>query len=352
MPATRRNGGSAPVPAWSDGARAPACIALLPKVELHCHLDGIVDPGMLRELREQGHELPLSPEALETAYPVQGYDDFIRWFSIADAVNRDLDRFRPILALHIERLKAQRVVYTEIMIAGGEIPLHDKAEALQKLGEFRAWVNELEDGAIQVEFLTAFGKSRPPEVLEARADVALALYDAGIVVGFALAGPEAGYPVKPFVKTLARLHERGMGIEIHAGEWCGPESVWDALEHGHPHRIGHGLAIFDDPRLLDAVQERQIHIEMCPTSNVRFGSLCRRLEDHPIQKARDLGLSFSVNTDDPGASQCSMESEYELLADIFGFTEQDFARVYAHSLAARFQPRLRVPVSDPGLGKR
>jgi adenosine deaminase len=126
-----------------------------------------------------------------------------------------------------------------------------------------------------------------------------------------------------------------MGIEIHAGEWCGPESVWDALEHGYPDRIGHGVSAFQDPRLLETIGERGIHIEMCPTSNLKTGSIAA-IADHPIARARDLGLSIGVNTDDPGAFGCSMESEYALLAEVFGFGPADFAYLYSCALAARF----------------
>ncbi|MGD9100617.1 MAG: hypothetical protein PVF45_09050, partial [Anaerolineae bacterium] len=93
--------------------------------------------------------------------------------------------------------------------------------------------------------------------------------------------------------------------------------------------------------LLDLVRERRIHVEMCPTSNLKTGSVSR-IEEHPIGRARELGLNFSVNTDDPGPFECSMASEYALLAEVFGFGEQDFERIYANSLAARFQPNLRV----------
>jgi adenosine deaminase len=132
-----------------------------------------------------------------------------------------------------------------------------------------------------------------------------------------------------------------VGIEIHAGEWCGPDSVWDALEHGYPDRIGHGIGIFQDPRLLDLVQERGVHIEMCPTSNLRTGSVAC-IEEHPIGRAREMKLDFSVNTDDPGPFGCSMESEYVLLTSAFGFTEEDFEAVYRNALGARFQPELHI----------
>jgi adenosine deaminase len=135
-----------------------------------------------------------------------------------------------------------------------------------------------------------------------------------------------------------------VGIEIHAGEWCGPESVRDALENGFPHRLGHAVSLFDDPRLPDLAGERGIHLELCPTSNVKTGSIAR-IEDHPVRRALDLGLSFSINTDDPGAFECSVASEYELVSRVFGFTDDDFRRVFDNSLAARFQPSLRI---DPG----
>jgi adenosine deaminase len=161
-----------------------------------------------------------------------------------------------------------------------------------------------------------------------------------LIAGAALAGPERGHPIKPHRKTLARLREAGLRIEIHAGEWCGPESVWEALEYGRPDRIGHGISIFQDPALLDRVRERGIHVEMCPTSNLITGSVSR-IEAHPIARARELDLSFSVNTDDPGPFGCSMTSEYELLARVFGFTDGDFQKIYDNSLQARFQPALR-----------
>ncbi|MBI2887607.1 MAG: adenosine deaminase, partial [Chloroflexi bacterium] len=122
------------------------------------------------------------------------------------------------------------------------------------------------------------------------------------------------------------------------------ESVWDALEYGRPHRIGHGVAVFQDPRLIERVLRDGIHLEMCPTSNVATGAV-DLMENHPVRLARELGLSFSVSTDDPGPFESSMESEYQLLADVFGFEEQDFFRMAEQALAARFQPELRYPTA-------
>jgi adenosine deaminase len=102
------------------------------------------------------------------------------------------------------------------------------------------------------------------------------------------------------------------------------------------------VPLFDDPALIALVKERHIHVELCPTSNVTLGSV-PRIDAHPIGRARALGLSVSVNSDIPGPLGCSLTSECELLAHVFGFTADDFAWLRANALAARFQPVLRGP---------
>jgi adenosine deaminase len=313
---------------------------VLPKAELHCHLDGILDPVMAWDIRRNDPAFPINPAEFERAYPITDIKSFFKWWDFIEPIEGKLEHFYPILGGHIERLKAQRVVYTEVMIAAGELPC-DVVEAVEEVKAFRDRVNRQEGESIQVEFLVAFGRNKSPEEVEWLAERILALHGAGLIVGVALAGPEPGNPVKPFRRTFARFHEAGLGIEIHAGEWCGPESVWDALEYGYPDRIGHGVSLFQDPMLVELFQERQIHVELCPTSNLKTGSIsCMR--EHPAGRAKDLGLNFSVNTDDPGPFGCSMESEYELLSEEFGFEETDLRGVYVNALGARFQPRLRV----------
>ena len=322
----------------------------LPKAELHCHLDGILDPVMAWDIHRDDPAYPIDPGHFEQAYPIVGMQSFFQWFDHIAPINGELFNFCPILGRHIERLKAQRVLYAEVMIAASYIP-QDKVQAVEKVRAFRDWVSQQESGDIQIEFLIACGRNRSPEVMEERAEKILLLYEAGLIVGVALAGPELGYPVKPFHKTFARFHEAGLNIEIHAGEWCGPESVWDALEYGYPNRIGHGVSLFQDARLIDIVRDRHIHIEMCPTSNLKTGSISK-IEEHPVRKAKELGLSFSVNTDDPGAFECSMESEYALLVNVLGFQESDLQRLCANSLEARFQPELRISQGNAHTDRR
>ncbi|MCP4539613.1 MAG: adenosine deaminase family protein [Chloroflexi bacterium] len=312
----------------------------LPKAELHCHMDGILDREMVRDIRRDDPAFPIDPREFERAYPIYDLKSFWNWWNFIDPIEGKLENFYPILGRYVERLKAQNVCYAEIMLASGELA-QDTVEAVEEVIAFREWIDQQEDDKIQVEFLVAFGRNATPDKVTKLAEKLVALYEASLIFGVAVAGPEQGNPIKPFQKTMAKLREAGLGIEIHAGEWCGPESVWDALDHGYPDRIGHGVSLFQDERLLDLVQERRIHIEMCPTSNLKTGSVAR-IEEHPVHLARELGLSFSINTDDPGPFGCSMVSEYELLSNVFGFNDEDFQTIYVNSLKARFQPELRV----------
>ena len=318
-----------------------ATIAALPKVELHCHLDGVPDPEMLRRLREEGIELPISPEALEAVPPVRDFDTFLGWFAAQQPVKDQFRFYRHVARRHVERLKAQNVVYAELFVAA--LPA-DVGQALDELAALREAIDACEGGAIQVELVGCWGRNRGVERAEAVATRNIRLFEEGLLCGTAVAGPEGGHPIAPLARVMDRYHEAGVPIQIHAAEWAGSESAWDALEHGHPRRLGHGTHVFEDPRLVETLLERRIHVEMCPTSNLRTGSIAR-LEDHPLRRAFDAGLNVGVNTDDPGAFGCSMSSELALLAERFGFTEAEIRQLTANALGARFAPTLRAPLT-------
>jgi len=306
----------------------------LPKVELHCHLEGVLDPPMLRAILREAPDFPVDLEALEAAYPVRDTDSFFAWFRPSYPIFRQFRYYRFVIAHHLARLRAQNVRYAEIMTG---LPPPDRPLAIETFAALREWFDQSQGDDLRVEMLFGLVRERPLEKILLWKEILRELYERGLIVGVALVGQEAEGPVRPLRDLFAYWREVGLGIEIHAGEWCGPESVRDALENGLPHRIGHGVALFRDPELIALVRERGVHIEMCPTSNLSTGGIAR-IDDHPIGRARELGLDFSVNTDDPGAFACSMTSEYQLLVERFGFGVQDLEDLYARSWAARFRP--------------
>jgi adenosine deaminase len=128
---------------------------------------------------------------------------------------------------------------------------------------------------------------------------------------------------------------RSLGIEIHAGERCGADSVWRALEYGFATRIGHGVSAFSDPVLVDHLAAQKIHLEFCVTSNCKLGVIPSP-SHHPLMRAWERGIPFSINTDDPGPFECSMLSECELIQRTFGLNEAHFQQIHHNTLANRF----------------
>jgi aminodeoxyfutalosine deaminase len=319
----------------------------LHKVELHCHLLGVVSPALLTRIRHQGGTVLVEPDSLATAYPITGLETFRRWVELLKPYQTDaLEAMRPVLAAHVADLISQHVVYAEIMISPTMLTSEPRT-LVSACHRWREWAFALEDGRIQLEFLMVVPRALDSDRLERDTATFVALKKEGLIVGVALVGLETGESLARFASSFRRWREVGLGIEIHAGEHGGPESVWDALEHGQPARLGHGISAFQDPALLEHIRRNNVHLELCPTSNIRTGAV-KDIQLHPVRCARDQALSFSLNTDDPGAFECSLQGEYQLVQDVFGFTFDDLTSVFHNSLAARFQPRLRyLPSPSP-----
>jgi len=312
----------------------------LPKVELHCHLLGVINPILLSQSRSNGNAVLVEPNILQTSYPVSSLEKFKRWLELVKPYQSECaDLMRPFLAAHIANLIAQHVVYTEIMLSPTIFPREPDA-FLRAFRAWRDWTLELEQSRIQIEYLTVIPRSLDRANLEHDVRSYIDLYKENLIVGVALVGLETGESIERFSSAFAQWHDAGLGIEIHAGEHSGPESVYDAIRFGQPNRMGHCLSAFRDLTLLESIKDSKIHIEFCPTSNLSTGAFVDPTW-RPIRNALKKGLSFSINTDNPGAFACSLESEYQLLADTLGFTSADFQMIFRHSLAARFQPKLR-----------
>jgi adenosine deaminase len=276
---------------------------------------------------------PVRPEDFDHVSAVSDFHSFLAWWRLIEPL-KGLDAIRPVLAQHVHRLRREQVVYAEVMVSASKVA-HDPAEATEHWAALRAWLTELTEPDLAIGLLVVFSRGKRPEEVESLVDRVVPLFEAGSVVGIAMAGIERGNPVRNHARALARCHEAGMGIEIHAGEWCGPESIKDALDHGRPHRLGHAVSLFREPHLVERVMEQGIHIEMCPTSNLKTGVISS-VEELPLPLALDRGLSFSINTDDPGTFGCSMTSEYALATRVWGLSSCELARIYENSLAARF----------------
>lgn len=156
------------------------------------------------------------------------------------------------------------------------------------------------------------------------------------LVGVDLAGDEAGYPAEQFEPAFRPAHDRGLPVTIHAGEAAGPESVWNALRHLRPRRIGHGVRSAEDPRLLAHLAEHGITLEVAITSNVQTGAAKDR-DSHQLGALLEAGVPVALCTDNPSVSNTRLSREYDVARDLVGVEAVE--RIRLHGYVARFPTR-------------
>lgn len=304
------------------------------KVELHCHSDGTIDPEMIRALTTLEDRREFA-DALAATYPVASIDQWMNVYSpvAKKFLNPMAERLPLVVMAHADRWRRQNVRYAELFVSTILMGIADMGAMIECFRNLRFQLDSMENGP-KVNLLVCVGRGNRQKLAN-QVPRMLALSKLGLITGVALAGDEAACSVRELQDCFSELHDHGLGVEIHAGEFCGPESVRDALDFGRPHRLGHGVRAFEDPSIVDRLAETGTHVEFCPTSNVRLGVI-RSVEELPIRQALEAGIEFSINTDDPGVFQCSLTSEFRLVAETFGLIEDDLGRISRNSLRAAF----------------
>ncbi|MFC9729284.1 adenosine deaminase [Streptomyces roseolus] len=328
-----------------------------PKVLLHDHLDGGLRPGTIIELaREQGYsKLPeTEPDKLgvwfREAADSGSLERYLETFAHTCAVMQTREALFRVAAECAVDLAEDGVVYAEVRYAPEQhleagLTLEEVVEAVNegfREGERRAREagHRIRVGAL----LTAMRHAaRALEI----AELANRYRDDG-VVGFDIAGAEAGYPPTRHLDAFEYLKRENNHFTIHAGEAFGLPSIWQALQWCGADRLGHGVRIIDDievaedgsvrlGRLAAYVRDKRIPLEMCPTSNLQTGAAASYAE-HPIGLLRRLHFRATVNTDNRLMSGTSMSREFELLVDAFDYTLDDIQWFTVNAMKSAFIP--------------
>jgi adenosine deaminase len=156
------------------------------------------------------------------------------------------------------------------------------------------------------------------------------------VVALDLAGDEAGFPLDAHIAAYRYAREHGLSRTAHAGEALGPESVWETLRLLDPQRIGHGTRSIEDPKLVEHLRSKRIHLELCPSANVQIIPSIRSMEEHPIDRLYRAGISLNINSDSRMLTPTTLTREYESLQRVFNWREQDLLHVNLMGLNAAF----------------
>jgi len=309
-------------------------IHLLPKAELHLHLEGSITPPTLVELRQR-HEKQSSLAEAEALYQ---YKDFLGFLMAFKTLTGDLqtpDDYELATYRLVQQLKAENVLHAEVYVSVGV--------CLWRKLDFAAIFEGLERGRERGErdfgisvlwifdAVRQFGPEHTQKVFEFAAK-----YRDRNVVAVGIGGDEQKGPPELFREQYAYARGHGLRLTAHAGENAGPESIWGALNLG-AERIGHALTAARDPELIEELVTRQVPVEICMTSNLRT-SCCAKITDHPVRRYFDQGLMITLNSDDPAMFGTSLAREYELAQTEFAFTDEHLRELARNSFEASFLP--------------
>ena len=309
-------------------------------IDLHLHFDGSLLPRTVLELaQEQNVVLPASdPDELKlflcAPSDCGSLNEYLEKFDLPLLVLQTKEAVRKAMYVLTSSLKEQGLLYAEIRFAP---QLHTKKGMTQE-ETVKAAIQGMQE-ALAGSFFKAKlilccmrgADNREENLLTVR--TAAAFLGRG-VAAVDLAGAEALFPTEDFAEVFALAKELGVPYTIHAGEADGPESIRAALRMGAS-RIGHGVRACEDEELMEVLRERQIPLEMCPSSNVQTKAV-PSFEEHPVLDYLRRGLLVTVNTDNMTVSDTTEEREYRLLSQRLGMTKEEHKKLLLNAADAAF----------------
>jgi adenosine deaminase len=328
-------------------------IRLAPKVLLHDHLDGGLRPATIIELADAvGHPVPSTDAGELGRWFAQAADSgslerYLETFAHTVAVTQTAEALHRVAAECALDLAADGVVYAEVRFAPEQHLEHDLTlpEVVEAvLAGFAEGTAQAAMAGTPIRVGTLLTAMRHAARSMEIAELAVRYRDKG-VVGFDIAGAEAGYPPTRHLDAFEYLQRENFHFTIHAGEAFGLPSIWQAIQWCGADRLGHGVRIVDDidaasgrlGRLAAYVRDKRIPLELCPSSNVQTGAVAS-IAEHPIGLLRDLRFRVTVNTDNRLMSRTSMTREMALLVEAFGYGWAELQWFTVNAMKSAFIP--------------
>jgi aminodeoxyfutalosine deaminase len=288
-------------------------IRAMPKVELHIHLEGSVQPQTLFDLAKRYHiALPVSNVSeLESWYLFRSFDHFLDIFTTICQCLRTAEDFTRITYEYGQSMARQNIRYAEVtwtpythVYQYSDIPWKVLFAAINTGRE-----QARRDFGVEMRWI--------PDIARCFPDTADPVVDwllspearSGGVVALGLGGPEVGFPPELFEESFKKAITEGLHSNPHAGETVGPESVWGAIRVLKAERLGHGVRAIEDPALIAYLIAHQIPLEVNPTSNLCLG-VYPSYQEHPLRQLIEAGVCVTINSDDPALFNTTLNDEY------------------------------------------
>ena len=310
----------------------------MPKAELHVHLEGAIRPATLLELAQRnGISLPARDAAgLQEFYRFKDFEHFIQVYMLITGCLRTAEDYRLIAYEFGRECARQNIRYAEVTFS---VETNQRVSGLP----WQVIVEALNAGRRQArdEFGVDWGwifdiVRNLPATQDTVLEIALAARQMGCVA-LGLGGSEAEFPPELFVEAFERARQAGLPSVPHSGEWGGPASIRASIEKLHAVRLQHGIRSAEDPALVRLLAERQIGIDVCPSSNICLG-VYPDFASHPLRQVWEAGVLVTIGSDDPPMFNTDLNHEYEILVDHFGFTAEELEQVSLNGLRASLLP--------------
>lgn len=307
---------------------------MIPKVDLHCHIEGTTSPELLRELALR-NKVTLAADIFtdDGDYAWKDFLSFLRTYDAATEAIRTPADYHDVIYAHLARGAAEGMIYAEVFVS----PDHAAESGLpypEMLTGLEAGIADAErDFDLTARLIAIAVRHLGAERAEAVAETA-AGYRHRLVTGFGMAGDEAYGEPADFARAFAIAHEAGLACTAHAGEVLGPESVRETLDHLPVRRLGHGVRSIEDREVLARVVGEGIALEVCPGSNLALG-LFAGPAAHPLPALVAANCRVALGADDPPFFATSIGHEYALAAEM-GLDEAARLNITRMALEAAF----------------
>jgi adenosine deaminase len=323
---------------------SPELLVRMPKAELHVHLDGSLRPDTLIGLADSaGVSLP-SKDPVQVARfmradGVKDLAEYLKRFSLTTAVLQTpeaLERvaYEMVVDAAADGVRHLEVRYCPVLSCTGGLTM---ADVLAAIG--RGLRHGEADVGVSIGFIACTLRHLDPSVSEEIARAAVAAREHG-VVGFDIAGGEAGHPAGPHRSAFEIAARGGLGITAHAGEAAGADSIAEVVYDCRADRIGHGTRLEEDPALLAYVRDREIPLEVSLTSNVQTCAVASYAA-HPLRRYLRAGVAVTLSTDNWLISGVTLSGEYWRAHTELGVRRADIDRLILNGAAAAFLPLAR-----------
>jgi adenosine deaminase len=315
----------------------------LPKVDLHRHLEGSLRLETLSEIaQEHGIDLP--------SYDIEYLRPFVTVTDQDIGFHRFLEKFRLLRRFYPTQAAVERMAYEAVVDAAADnikyLELRFNPVALAReqgfsFDQVTTWVSSAvaqaqRDCGVRTNLILQIGRDENLDTAFQIADVALA-HRSDSVVGLDLAGDETGYPARRFAEVFQRARREGLQVTVHAGEAGNAENVREAIEMLGAQRIGHGVRSIENSEIVQLIRQREVTLEVCPTSNLQTG-VERRIWQHPLPDLLALNVRVTLNTDDPSISDTTLTDEYLTVMLAMGVTLEQIKQTIVTAIEGSFQP--------------